>query len=514
MSSHTSQKRSIFVTLGIIIVSTVVTIMSLHALYTYNGTKERLVGEMRENAQTTLDTLNVNVGTLIEAYAVNEYEQLILTEMRHRGSFAIILQDFNMGKIIGKEAYISGKILDPKMRIIDYDPADVTHNSMLKSCYFSQSSAVKNDKGETLGVLSVYISDDAMNKELQGIITQTVINTLAISGLLIIALFFTINLFILRPLSEIVTAIGTGDKDGIPIDTIPHHGPKEIYDLSNSITEMLSAIKESRAKLMELNSRLNEKIKEGVEANTRLEKEKLEQEKMLIAQNKMASMGEMISAIAHQWRQPLNALGLDIQDLLDAHEYGELDEKYLQELVERSMHTIQYMSQTINDFRTFFLPNKEKESFSIHETVTATKKILEKQYAAHQITLTEKGKDFTVYGFKGEFQQVLINLFNNAKDAIIERQEEKPAFEGKITVTYDDHVITVADNGGGIPEDIIHRIFEPYFSTKFGSQGTGIGLYMTKTIIERNMAGEIKVFNQDDGALFQITLPKHSLDKS
>ena len=501
-------RQSVFITLGIIIVSTVVTIMLIHAVYTYTNAKGQMVSEMQKRAEESAFALKENIATLIEAYAINEYENLIATEMEHRNILAIVVRDYKMGQIMGQEAYISGKIRSPKLGVVDIDTEDSQQKTLLKQCFYSREFPITGISGEPLGTVSIYITDDLIRKELNMIITSTITNTLVLSSLLILALFFTIQRFILKPLADMAAVIGDHDDDGIPNRPIPRHGPKEVHALADSMRTMIDTVKTSRSELRDLNSELQKRIKEGVRENTRLEKEKLEQEKLLIEQSKMAAMGEMISAIAHQWRQPLSSLALDIQDLKDAKEFNELDDTYLNTMIERSMHTIHYMSQTIDDFRSFFLPNKKKEPFSIYETIEATKHLLGKQFEAHSIVIESSGDDFWVNGFKNEFQQVLINLLNNAKDAINKRREEDGSFHGKITIRYGERKITVSDNGGGIPESIIDRIFEPYFSTKFSAQGTGIGLYMTKTIIERNMQGSIRAYNKESEAVFEITLPE------
>ena len=500
-------KQSVFITLAIIIVSTVITIMLIHALYSYHVIKSQIVRDMQENAAQSAIALKENISNLIEAYAINEYEKLVATEMEHRNILAVVVRDYNMGRIMGQEAYISGKIRDDRGMIIDIDPMDSQQNTRLKQCYYSRDFPITNQTGEALGSISIYITDDMIKKELGLIITSTVINTLILSFFLILALFLTIQRFILKPLSDMATVIGDHDADGIPNRPIPQHGPKEILALARTMGTMIDTVKTSRSDLKELNSQLQERIEAGVRENTRLEKEKLQQEKILIEQSKMAAMGEMISAIAHQWRQPLSSLALDIQDLKDAREFDELDDEYLETMIERSMHTIHYMSQTIDDFRSFFLPDKKREPFSIYETIEATKHLLGKQFEAHSIVIESAGEDFWINGFKNEFQQVLINLLNNAKDAINKKREEHGAFQGRVMIHYGDNQIIVADNGGGVPESILDRIFEPYFSTKFSAQGTGIGLYMTKTIIERNMHGSIRAFNRNGEAVFEITLP-------
>ena len=244
----------------------------------------------------------------------------------------------------------------------------------------------------------------------------------------------------------------------------------------------------------------------------------LEQQQMIFSQAKMAAMGEMIGNIAHQWRQPLNALGLIIQDMEEAYNYGELDGHYMQNTIHKSMQQIQFMSKTIDDFRNFFQPGKLKERFDLSEAVYATTDILSAMLKSHHIDLIyeiPKGKNCTIEGYRSEFQQVILNLLGNAKDAICAAGKSGNRHEKWIRLSLqtegDMLILGIEDSGGGIPEDIMERIFEPYFTTKEENKGTGIGLYMSKMIIEENMQGELRVENTVHGALFRIILhqPAH-----
>lgn len=228
-------------------------------------------------------------------------------------------------------------------------------------------------------------------------------------------------------------------------------------------------------------------------------------EQMLIQQSRQAAMGEMIGNIAHQWRQPLNTLGLTVQQLMLFYDLGEFDRKFLAEGVCKSMEIIQHMSQTIDDFRNYFRPNKEKVVFRVLEAVTKTLSLMSASLHSKQIkVVVDTQAEPTAYGYSNEYAQVLLNILINARDALLERGTSQP----QITITIDQEdqhsIVTIVDNAGGILEDILGKVFDPYFTTKGPQTGTGIGLFMSKTIIEKNMGGLLSVRNQAGGAEFRI----------
>jgi PAS domain S-box-containing protein len=255
---------------------------------------------------------------------------------------------------------------------------------------------------------------------------------------------------------------------------------------------------------------------------------RMKNEQMLVQQSKLAAMGEMLGAIAHQWRQPLNALGLIIQNLRDAHEFGDLNKEYVEKTVQKSMVQIQHMSKTIDDFRNFFQPDKDKSVFDTMEAVGVVLSLLSAQLAAHGIffTLTCRAHnnvfsntidivpcpEKTVTGYRNEFEHVILNLINNAQEAILDRRSRGDRMQGRIDFDFegmnDRVVIRVSDNGGGIAQAALDRIFEPYFTTKDASRGTGLGLYISKVIIEDHMCGKLTAANGDDGAIFTLEIPK------
>jgi len=244
-----------------------------------------------------------------------------------------------------------------------------------------------------------------------------------------------------------------------------------------------------------INKTLDTKIKDEIEKNHK--KDLLMQE-----QTKLAAMGEMVGSIAHQWRQPLNALSINIQNLEDDFADGLIDEKFLDEFMGKNRKIITFMSDTIDDFRNFFRIDKEKTKFSALESVDSVVNILGAVMKSNGIELKIVGDDFEIYGFKNEFSQVIMNIINNAKDALIEKNIKDKV----VSLKLDNHSIFIEDNAGGIEETIISRIFEPYFTTKEQGKGTGMGLCMSKMIIEDNMNGKLKARNINDGVVFEIIL--------
>ena len=233
-----------------------------------------------------------------------------------------------------------------------------------------------------------------------------------------------------------------------------------------------------------------------------------EKENLLIQQSKIAAMGEMLGNIAHQWRQPLNAVGLGIQKIKIYHEEGKLTDDNLDKTVKKSIILIKKMSTTIDDFRNFYKTDKIKKEFSVKDAVNETLSLIEASLKNSniQIDILNINKCKNIIGYKNELEQVLLNIINNAKDALIENKTINPKITIEI-VSKDDYInINIYDNAGGIPHDICEKIFDPYFTTKDQGKGTGIGLYMSKIIINNSMNGELNVHNYKDGACFTIKL--------
>ncbi|WP_419774829.1 cache domain-containing protein [Halarcobacter sp.] len=244
--------------------------------------------------------------------------------------------------------------------------------------------------------------------------------------------------------------------------------------------------------------------------------ENTKQQNILAQQSKMAAMGEMIGNIAHQWRQPLSTISTTATGLKLQKEMDILDDKFLVESLEGINNSAQFLSKTIDDFRNFFKTDKNKEAFSIQNALDKALALVYVQFHNKNIEIIKNSADADIKNLENEFIQVVINILNNARDELVKKafEEEKTIFID-VLKKKDTIEISIKDNAGGIPEDILPRVFEPYFTTKHKSQGTGIGLYMSQEIIRKNMNGQIFVenidfnYNNSDyrGACFTIKLP-------
>lgn len=239
-----------------------------------------------------------------------------------------------------------------------------------------------------------------------------------------------------------------------------------------------------------------------------LENERKLQDAILIQQSKHAELGEMIAAIAHQWKQPLNALSLYAQMIFDDIEYKEATDERMIEIGELIEEQIAYMNQTVNDFKNFLSPKKTKESFLPCESIDGTLRIIKHLLIKSSTTYTlHQHEHFSVFGIKNEFQQVVMNIVKNAIDNMEDRDIEDRRVDVYTTKDEKNGTIKICDSGGGIADSLLpDMLFEPYITTK-GEKGTGLGLSLVKRIIESNFGGSIRAYNIEDGACIEIVLP-------
>jgi len=277
----------------------------------------------------------------------------------------------------------------------------------------------------------------------------------------------------------------------------------EIGRLEESFNKMANKIENLINYEKKLNESLENKVKKGI-------KKERKQEQLLIQQSKLASMGEMIGNIAHQWRQPLNALGLIIQNIHFSYQINELNDEFMNQSVKKANLLTDNMSKTIDDFRNFFKPNKVKEVFDLNNSINKSVDLLNISFTHYQIEILKKfdNEKIEVLGYLNEFSQVIVNILNNAKDAFNESTVENPRIIIHTYIKNSFAFVEIIDNATGINDDLIEKIFDPYFSTKEEGQGIGIGLYMSKTIIENNMNSKLNVYNnKNNGATFIIQIP-------
>ncbi|WP_404317056.1 PAS domain S-box protein [Malaciobacter canalis] len=696
--------KSLYVTFAISIFIIVTIFMSISATFSYVSTKNSIIENMKESSENTINTLKNNLTNLISSYAVNEYTNLLYNEIKNKDISAIVVRDYNMGKIVGKEAYIIGKIrIDGN--IVDFNAKNKSHVSSLKTCYYKKEFKIKSMIKKDLGHITLCVSDEKMKEELHAIIYKTINNTILISLFLIVCLFALFHYLLMKPISKIISNLNNTDKDGIPVNELPLTFSKELNLLNGAVNKMLYSIKSSRNILKKSESRLKyllemspiavriaknkgtkvvfsnhtyaslikedyvidsdpskyykdkneykqivEKIKNkekifnrlvefkikdktvwalasymsikfdqedsvigwfyDVTREKNLQKELINQknefeaifkytkdglalldlqsnflkfneaylkltgytkkelltkscigltaiedkartqkamddvlkdgskinfeksclvkdgrtvrvnlslvllpdkktillsakditeQSIIQSQAKLASMGEMIGNIAHQWRQPLNIISTIASSIKVKNEFGqkvELDDLLFD--MTHIMEQTQYLSKTIDDFRNFIKDTNEKELLSIVNTIEKTLVIIHSSFLNNNIKIIKDYEDdIEIAGYQNQLIQAIMNILNNSKDAIIENiiADDKKVVHISTKIVNENFIVSIKDSGKGIDKDNIDKVFEPYFTTKHQSVGTGIGLSLAHQIITEHHNASIEVSN-------------------
>ncbi len=725
-----NQKKSLYLILTTIIVLTVILIVSIHSTFSYINTKNSVIDNIKKQSNNMSLELKNNITNLIESYSINEYEKLLYNQMySNEILFALIVKDYNMGKLQGKEYEVSGKIRDDNWNILDFDDANKKHKELISKIFYVKNFDVTNQREEKIGSITIYISDKTLNKELEKIVFNYIIEAITISLLLIFSLLLTIRYFILKPIYNMIEVIHDANIDGIPTRKFSSSGSKEIYTLSNTMNNMIESIKNSQNILKENENKLksllemspisvriatndgekivfansaylkllNIKEKELLEKNPKVyylnesiykdilnsldKNERIEnklislningnevwviasymniiydnekavigwfydvtdkikiqkqieerknefetifnysidglaivdlesnflefnsayikmsgftreellktscinltapedvarakialeniiekgfvvdfektcivkdnrnltvnmsmvllpdkkrillsikdvtQHKLMESQSKLASMGEMIGNIAHQWRQPLSLISTIASGIKVQMEFGLFDEKNVLPDMDNIIKQTTYLSNTIDDFRNFIKNSNEKGVVQISNIINKTLSILNPSIVNHNIKIILNINDnIEIIGYENQLIQALINILNNAKDALkenIKSSEDKLVFIETKNIQ-ESLVLKIKDNAGGIHENVIDKIFEPYFTTKHKSIGTGIGLSMTHQIITKHHNATIFASNETyeyenktyTGACFTIIFNKNA----
>lgn len=398
-------------------------------------------------------------------------------------------------------SYLNSKLTDryslellELMKANENSCVEIKHHDLIDTIHPIKSHGV------TIGFVRVLFDYKNLESALEKLIAKAVIYSLvavALGALFAWMLMEALSKRI-KALTRSAAIISQGHLD---VDIPVAKGYDEVDMLTRALKKMQTEINKKMFELGEVNSQLESKVEREVV-------KRREQEQILIQQSKLASMGEMINAIAHQWRQPLNALVLLVQDLEDAYDYGQLDKEYLGDSVKKTLEIARFMSGTIDDFRNFFRPTKEAKEFDLALSIDEVLKIMESQLKNNniEVAITKPDDGAMVWGYPNEFKQVIVNILNNARQAILEQNRS-----GKITIAITKESgykrVRICDDGVGIEPEKIGKIFEPYYTTKLDSGGTGIGLYMSKMIIEKNMKGKLDLIPQEIGACFEIVLP-------
>ncbi|MGB5964138.1 MAG: HAMP domain-containing sensor histidine kinase [Sulfurimonadaceae bacterium] len=280
---------------------------------------------------------------------------------------------------------------------------------------------------------------------------------------------------------------------------------------SNSMDResIIEILKQGKRRVKRFDKIVKQADKQLLEQVYQQEKEfdlRMQNERMLAQQAKHAALGEMMDAVAHQWKQPLNAITMLTDLLILEHRQGSVDEAYLKEYKEDMWAQVDHLLTTLSEFRSFFRPDKEPEAFNLLENINAVLLLVKDELMKYTINVSLTcSDDITINVIKNEFKHILLNILNNAKDAFIEN--EVASREIKINVTKDDSAVTieVSDNAGGIPENVLPDIFKANVTSKAEGKGTGIGLYMSKQIADKMSVG-LSAQNRGEGALFTLRI--------
>ncbi|MDD2896118.1 MAG: ABC transporter substrate-binding protein [Aliarcobacter sp.] len=290
-------------------------------------------------------------------------------------------------------------------------------------------------------------------------------------------------------------------KDGTKFDALVKGHQMSGKNLRISTIIDISELKNTQRKLKKLNINLEQKVNEEIEKNKK-------HQTIMFQQSKLAEMGMMLNMIAHQWRQPLNNISLIVNTIILKQKKEQLNLESLNKFKNDFQKQINYLSNTIDDFKNFFKPKKEKEHFKIRDSILTTYSLVKPIFDKNQIQFNFNiDSQISYYGHKNEFSQVILNIINNSKDALIEKNIENKLIDIFVNQNSKDLIVTIKDNAKGVIESDLEKIFELYFSTKHSKNGTGLGLYMCKIIIQEYFYGVIIAYNKDDGLEIIIKIP-------
>ena len=383
--------------------------------------------------------------------------------------------------------------------IVAYSPVALTLNSS-KISFGSKPSKVDHIKGnqdEAWHTIIRYNKDIALSSSRD--INKIIIYSGIMITIILLFVSFILGNWISKPINNLAQ-VTNKIKDGEHNIRANENGNDEISELAKSFNNMIDDLH----KTMISRDKLIKEVQKRKKAEINLKK----QEEIMIAQSRHAAMGEMISMIAHQWRQPLSIISMSANNIMADIELDIVNSDSLLENSAGIIAQTQELSKTIDDFKNFFKPIKTAESILPEDIFYETFKVIGKSLENHNIKIVKhfnNGNKITTYS--RELMQVLINIIKNAKEILIENDIKNKQITISIENKLDIISIKICDNAKGIPENIIKKIFNPYFSTKTEQNGTGLGLYMSKTIVERHLLGTLKAYNKKYGACFEIQLP-------
>ncbi|MDM8564930.1 ATP-binding protein [Candidatus Halobeggiatoa sp. HSG11] len=494
----------------IMVITTVVVAITIYTVFTYNTTKEKRFTEIKKHSQLLIDVTNQVIGQLIASYNVNEYEQILIGEMGSNDILAIIINDNNMGKILGQETFVNGKIRNDKWEIIDFDYQSELHKELLKkNCYVVKSDIIYN--GSFLGTVEIYGADRFMNIELNKIIQLSIIHGIILSFFLITTLLISIRFIVINPLNKIIHAISNADKDGIPLNNIPISGSSEMSSFSVTMNNMIDMIRQSRVKL--------QTHQENLEKVVTIRTQELVKEKQNADRANQAK-SIFLTSMSHELRTPLNGI-LGFAQILQRDSSITTKQQHGLNIIKQSGN---HLLSLIND--VLDLAKVEAGKIELYEIDFNLPLLLNNVSELIKVKTKDKGVDFylktmaelpkAVYGDERRLRQILLNLLGNAikftdeGSVTLEVKSEKLIVENEKSqcLLY----FSIQDTGVGISPENLKNIFKPF--KQVGEQerqakGTGLGLAISENLVKL-MDGQLKVSSQINTGTqfwFELTLP-------
>ncbi len=478
---NTKRHTSLYVRLGLSIVTMVVAIMSLHSAYSYHHKRGGMVAQIQTTADRALLSLESNIGGLIASYAVNEYERLVITEMERQDNYAILVADYNMGKVMGGAAYRSGMIRQSDGRLVEFDPDDAQQSQLLEACCYQDHRQIIAPSGEVVGKVTVYLSEEEITRELNKTIFSTFTNALIISLLHIIFLFAAIRSFVLKPVIAITETISDRDEQGMPRRSISDDGPQEVRALGHTINDMVEMIRQAN-----------------------LAKERF------------------LAAMSHELRTPLTSIIGNSQLLRERTEESELkDLAHSVEVAGRSQLSLvdDILDITKIEADRFSLIDAPYDLAALLDDLRKMA-LLRARNAGLELVIEQLNQEeYRLVGDRGRIIQILGRLIDNAikfsRPSTQQPQDVGDDGRGEIRLT-SRHlgnylVFSVEDRGIGIVPERLEQIFERFcqadsdHSRRYG--GSGNGLYLSNLLAEL-MGGHLDASSRPGyGSIFQLVLP-------
>ncbi|HIP12154.1 MAG TPA: HAMP domain-containing histidine kinase [Arcobacter sp.] len=481
------KKNTISFKLNIILLVTVFAIQGFSGIISYYKYSDQVQKDLLTQMKITNKRLSLILPSIIWNFQVSVAKDIIETEALNESIDLIIIKDIDGTKITS---------------VIKDKTKNYINNPLKRSVDLMY-------EGEKIATVLIYHNHDKVELAKQYIIKNLIIKTILTLILLQLLMSFLLNKYIISNIIKLQKNISSFANDKNSISDIRIDTNDEIGFLFKEFEKMKNSLKESWLELSKVNEGLEDKVKEEVSKNEKIQLQ-------LYKSEKLASMGEMIGNIAHQWRQPLSVISTSATGLSMQKEYGVLTDEMFYKSCDDINKNAQYLSKTIDDFKNFIKGDRDKKMFNVEESLITFINLVSGPIKSENINVVlDCTKDINLESYENELTQCLINIFNNSKDALVENVQENRLIIISTSIKDNKVYINIKDNAKGIPKEIISKIFEPYFTTKHQSQGTGLGLNMTYRLIVEGMDGNIEALNEEFiyngktylGASFTIILP-------